>query len=120
MDLGKYLFRRSKQSYTAQFSDFGWFLEFLHKIWSNGCSNKLIWAEISQTSFDSKSCDYFKIYEELEEVSMIKSVPNLISYPQEFSQVFPHLVTIFLVRKAIFENFRNMESTDRWGPPISG
>jgi hypothetical protein len=32
---------------------------------------------------------------------MIKSVSNLIFYLQEFSQIFPHLVSIFLVRKAI-------------------
>jgi hypothetical protein len=29
-----------------------------------------------QTKFDSESFDYFKIWEELEEVSMMKSAPN--------------------------------------------
>jgi hypothetical protein len=33
----------------------------------------------------------------LEEVSSMKSVLNLISYLQKFSQIFPHLVPIFLV-----------------------
>jgi hypothetical protein len=32
---------------------------------------------------------------------MIKSVSNLIFYLQEFSQIFPYLVSIFLLRKAI-------------------
>jgi hypothetical protein len=51
------------------------------------------------------STNYFKICEELEQVSMMKSVLNLISNLQEFSQIFPHLVSIFLMQKAIFEYF---------------
>jgi hypothetical protein len=47
---------------------------------------------------------------------MMKSVPNLISYLQEFSQIFPHLVSIFLVRKAIFENFWKWKKGWRVGP----
>jgi hypothetical protein len=38
----------------------------------------------------------------LEEVSWMKSVPNFISYLYEFCQIFPHLVSIFLVRKGDF------------------
>jgi hypothetical protein len=53
-------------------------------------------------------------------VSMIKSVPNLIYYHQEFSQIFSHLVSIFLMQKAIFENFSKRKSADVWGPPFSG
>jgi hypothetical protein len=41
----------------------------------------------------------------LEEVSMMKSVPNFISYLHEFSQIFPHFVSIFLEWKSILEIF---------------
>jgi hypothetical protein len=46
--------------------------------------------------------DYFKIWEELEEVSMMKSVTNLISYPQKFYQMFPLLVAIFFLCGKLF------------------
>jgi hypothetical protein len=65
----------------------------------NVCNNKLIRAQISQTNFDSESFDYFKICEELKEVSMMKSVPNLISYLQQFSQIFLTLYLFFLCEK---------------------
>jgi hypothetical protein len=86
--------------------------------WSicNGCSNKVIWAQICQTSYDSESFDYFKICEDLEEMSMMKSVPDLISHLQEFCQMFPHYVSIFLVQKYIFENGKR---ADVWDPPVS-
>jgi hypothetical protein len=48
-----------------------------------------------------ESFDYFKICEYLEEVSMMKNVSNLISYLQEFSQIFPHLVSILLCGKLV-------------------
>jgi hypothetical protein len=41
----------------------------------------------------------------LEEVLMIKSVPNLISYAQQFSRIFPHLVAIFLCGKPFLSIF---------------
>jgi hypothetical protein len=41
----------------------------------------------------------------LEEVAILKSVPNWISYLHQFSQIFPHLVSIFLVRQEIFGFF---------------
>jgi hypothetical protein len=36
----------------------------------------------------------------------MKSVPNLISYLQEFSQIFFSLCIYFIVWKSIFENFQ--------------
>jgi hypothetical protein len=42
-------------------------------------------------------------------VSSMKSVPNLISYLHEFSQIFPHLV-FFLVWKADFQGFLKLEN----------
>jgi hypothetical protein len=39
----------------------------------------------------------------------MKSVTNLISYLQEFSRIYPHLVSIFLVRKGDFQGFLKLE-----------
>jgi hypothetical protein len=40
---------------------------------------RLIEHKSGQTNFDSESSKYFKIHEDLEEVSSIKSVSNLMS-----------------------------------------
>jgi hypothetical protein len=51
-------------------------------------ATRLIEHKSGQTSFDSESWKQFKIREDLEEVSNMKSVPNLISYIQKFSGIF--------------------------------
>jgi hypothetical protein len=48
----------------------------------------------------------------------MKSVPNLISYIQEFSQIFPHIVSIFLVQKAIL-GISEKEKALTCGPRLS-
>jgi hypothetical protein len=48
----------------------------------------------------------------------MKSVPNLISYLQEFSQIFPHIVSIFLVQKAIL-GISEKEKALTCGPRLS-
>jgi hypothetical protein len=50
----------------------------------------------------------------------MKSVPNLIAYLQEFSQIFPRLVCIFLGRKAILGISNKRKRADVWGPLVSG
>jgi hypothetical protein len=47
----------------------------LWSIWKKSY-NQPISAQISQTSFDSESFDYFTIRGDLEEVAIMKSVPN--------------------------------------------
>jgi hypothetical protein len=59
----------------------------------------------NQTNFDSESFGYFKIRGDLAEVSIMKTVPNWISYIQAFFQIFPHFLSIFLARESIFKNF---------------
>jgi hypothetical protein len=59
----------------------------------------------SQTTLDWKSFDLFKICEDLEEVSIIKSVPNYIYYLHEFSKIFIHFLSMFLAWKSVFGNF---------------
>jgi hypothetical protein len=49
---------------------------------------RLIEHKSSQTSFDSESFGSFKIRKYLEEVSIMKSVPNLISYLHKFYRIF--------------------------------
>jgi hypothetical protein len=44
----------------------------------------------------------------------MKSAPNLISYLHEFSQFFPHLVSIFLVQKSDLGGFQKLENGCRW------
>jgi hypothetical protein len=46
----------------------------------------------------------------------MKSVPNLISYPHEFSQIFPHPVSIFSWAKSHFWVFLKKEKRWRVGP----
>jgi hypothetical protein len=46
----------------------------------------------------------------------MKSVPSIISYLHEFSQIFPHLVSIFLVWKCDFRGFLKLENFCRVGP----
>jgi hypothetical protein len=58
-----------------------------------------------QKSFDSESFDYFKSSEELEMVSMMKSVPNLISYLQKFSQIFSSPCSHFFCAEGQFRVF---------------
>jgi hypothetical protein len=47
---------------------------------------------------------------------MMKGVPNLISYLQDFSQIFPHFIYIFLARKSIFGNFWKWKICWQVGP----
>jgi hypothetical protein len=42
---------------------------------------------------------------------MMKSVPNFISYLKEFSQIFTHVVPIFLVWKGDFRGFLKLEKS---------
>jgi hypothetical protein len=74
-----------------------------------------------QKSFDSESFDYFKSSEELEMVSMMKSVPNLISYLQKFSQIFSSPCShFFLCGRPISSISEKRKNVDKWGPPVSG
>jgi hypothetical protein len=50
---------------------------------------------------------------------MIKSVPHFISYLHEFSQIFTHLVPIFLVRKGDFCGFLKLEKLLTRGARLS-
>jgi hypothetical protein len=59
------------------------------------CSHQPIWAHFNQTSFDSESFGYFKICRDLEEVAIIKSVPNWISYSHKLSWICPHFLSIW-------------------------
>jgi hypothetical protein len=55
---------------------------------------RLIEHKFGQTNFDSESLKYFKIREDLEEMSILKSVPNQIYYLHEFSWIFSHFLAI--------------------------
>jgi hypothetical protein len=57
-------------------------------------------VKLTLDSFDS-----FKIYEDLENVSIIKHVPNYIYYLHELSKIFIHFLSMFLPSKSIFGNF---------------
>jgi hypothetical protein len=48
----------------------------------------------------------------------MKSVPDLISYLHEFSQICSHLVSIFLARKTDFRGFQKLENHCRRVPPV--
>jgi beta-xylosidase len=48
----------------------------------------------SNQSLDSESFEYFKIRGDLEEVAIMKSVQNWISYSHEFFQIFPYILVI--------------------------
>jgi hypothetical protein len=56
----------------------------------------------SNQSLDSESVEYFKIHEDLEEVAIMKSVQNWISYSHEFFQFFPYILLIFSMLKYDF------------------
>jgi hypothetical protein len=66
----------------------------LWSICNKGC-NHPICAQIGQNSFDLESFEYFKIRGYLEEVAIIKSVPNWISYSHEFFQILSYFLAIF-------------------------
>jgi hypothetical protein len=50
---------------------------------------------------------------------MMKSVPNFIFYPHEFSQFFTHFVPIFLVWKGDFQGFLKLEKSLTRGACLS-
>jgi hypothetical protein len=50
----------------------------------------------------------------------MKSVSNWISYLHQFSQIFSHLVSIFLVRRRNFRVFLIFEIRRHVGPHVSG
>jgi hypothetical protein len=94
----------------------------LWSIWKKGC-NHPIWAQISQTSFDSESFDSFKICQDLEAVPIMKSAPNSISYIHEFLRILSHLLSIFSrVRKQIsglFKFNKPLTSAAHWSAIVS-
>jgi hypothetical protein len=45
-------------------------------------------TQSTQTRFDLESLEYFKICGDLEEVAIMKSVPNWISYIHKFYRIF--------------------------------
>jgi hypothetical protein len=78
------------------------------------------WAQFSQTRFDLKTFEYFKIRGDLEEDVIRKNVPNWISYLHELSWSFSHFLSIFLTWKMDFGFILNRISADVWGPPVIG
>jgi hypothetical protein len=54
----------------------------------------------------------------LEEVAIMKSVPNWIFYIHEFSRIFPLCLSIFLTPETYFWVY--LKSADAWGPPVCG
>jgi hypothetical protein len=74
----------------------------------------IVWSN----QFDLESLEYFKIREDLEEVSIMKSVPNLVSYLHNLFWNFSQFLAIY------FELFSsevifNTENADEWRPPVS-
>jgi hypothetical protein len=51
---------------------------------------------------------------------MMKSILNLISYLQEFSQIFPPLYLFFLCEKLFSSISKKRKSVDMWGPHHKG
>jgi hypothetical protein len=77
-------------------------------------ATRLIEHKSDQTNYDSESLKQFKISEDLEEVSITKSVPNLISYLHEFFSIPSYLFEIFS-----FGSKFNSEIADMRSPPVS-
>jgi hypothetical protein len=87
----------------------------LWSIWEKSF-NQPIGAQISQTSFDSESFEYFKIHGDLEDFAIMKSVPNCISYLHDFFRIFIPFLAIFLCEKLILGFVFNPLITARVGP----
>jgi hypothetical protein len=79
---------------------------------------RLIEHKSSQTSFDSESFGSFKIRKYLEEVSIMKSVPNLISYLHKFYRIFIPFLSFSPRWKLISEALEFGKPTE-WGPPVN-
>jgi hypothetical protein len=56
----------------------------------------------------------------LEEVSIIKSVPNLIFYFHEFSWIFSQFLAICFELFSFESDFLIQKNADVWGPMVSG
>jgi hypothetical protein len=52
--------------------------------------------------FDIESFEYFKLRRDLEEVAIMKSVPNFIIYLHKYSQNFSPFLSIFLMLEISF------------------
>jgi hypothetical protein len=56
----------------------------------------------------------------MEEVSSMKSVPNLISYFHDFFRNFSQFLAIYFELFSSGVNFLFWKTTDAWGPAVSG